>query len=223
MTPSTEQSSLTPTGDAAPWFGALMLEAAEACGVKISEGRVRIYAHEFAREEPHRVVEAFRRARREGKGFFPSISEVLQQLGPSTDDAALLAWTGLERAAAQVGAYASLEIEDPCTAAALLATFGSWSAYCATEMGPDLLVKRQAFLAAFREARRRQPVGAQPLRVAGLLEAGGRDHRSPASWTARLTAGGDVVQERERPTLPGGEDVRRLTAGGDDGEATTTG
>ncbi len=198
-------SALKADGDVADWFGALLFELAERHGIKLAEARVRIYAADLAEFEPAQVVAAARRASREGSGFFPHSAEIRKALVGSADDAALLAWNGLERAAEQVGSYRSLEIEDPVTAAALLATFGAWSAFCATPAGPALLVKRQEFLAAYRRAQRERPSGAQPVRCAGLLEVG----------LARLTAGGEIVHRRERPaSLSAGAEVNRLTAGG---------
>lgn len=198
-------SSLMPNGDVSEWFAVLMFEAIEASGQKITEARIRIYAAEFADRDPIDVVRAVRRARRESK-FFPQISEIVQQLGPSGDDRALLTWNALERLAAAAGSYQQVDIDDPCAAAALVAVFGNWPAFCAMEKGPELMVKRQAYLAAHREARRTVPDRAQPTTLPGLLDAS-------SGWSARLTLSGEIETKHERPALPEAPIVNRLTSG----------
>lgn len=210
-------STLKPNGDVADWFGAILFETAEAYGTKLTEARVRVYAADLAEFTPQQIVDAMRRARKESP-FFPQVSEVRKHIVGSAEDGALLAWSSLLRAAAEVGAYRSLEVADAAAGAALLRTFyGGWPELCRTVDGPALAIKRQEFMAAYRAARRDLPSGAQPIRVAGELEASGGYERMPASWTARLLSDGTVTQERERPALPASADVKRLT-GGDDGE-----
>ena len=208
-----DHSSLTPDGHVSEWFGRLMFETAEAAGVKVSEARVRIYAADLKDLPPEQVITAVRRARRDGSGFFPLIAEIFRQVGPSPDDQALLAWSYLCQAVSRVGVYASIEIEDACAAEALQHAAGSWSGFCELESGPGLMVIRQAFLAGYRDARRRIPPDALPVRLTGSLEGSGSYERVPAVWVGRLTASGQVVSERERPALPAGQAVNRLTNG----------
>lgn len=200
--------ALTPDGKAAPWFGALMFELAEASGQKVSAQRVLLYARSLTDWPAEAVTAAARRAMVEGKGFIPSIGEIRAHLTASTDDRAVLAWSSFIDAAARVGGYQALEVEDPAAAAALIRVFGSWSAFCAEEDGPGLMVKRHAFLAAYRDAARvGAPVGA--VRLSGMLSGSGRQ----SAWCARLTAGGEIVQERERADLPAPAERRQLTTG----------
>lgn len=206
-------STLAPDGHVAEWFGRIMLETAEATNTKLTEAKIRVYAHDLQEFTPPQLVAAMRRCRREGKGFFPAVAEVIREIEPSPDDRAMLAWTALEAAAAQIGAYQSIEIEDAAAAEALVAVFGSWASWCEMERGPDLLTKRQQFLAAYRDARRQMPTSPAPVRCAGLLEASGRYERKPALAVGRITARGEVIAGQEAPELPAGQTVNRLTDG----------
>jgi hypothetical protein len=149
-----EERTLTDRGDVSGWFAKVVMIAAEASGQKISEGRVRILAQDLSLYSREQIEAAFRRQRREGSGFFPSSAELIRFLQASVEDRALMAWESLIRAAAEVGGYRSIGIEDGAAAAALEAIFGSWPEFCAHEQGPELLVKRQAFLARYRDALR---------------------------------------------------------------------
>ncbi len=216
------RSSLTPDGGASGWLAVIMLEAAEAIGQKIAESRCRIYAADLQAYDPADVIAAFRLARK-ATAFYPTIAEIEKCLHGTTEDAAVLAWNGLLHAAEEVGAYRSIVIEDPVTAAAVQRTFGSWTDLCLTTVGPDLAIKRQAFLAAYRTVTRDPTTPREPVRLAGLLETSSQYERRSSVWTARLTARGDVEQMREGGTLPAGRSVGRLTDGGADGEAGEAG
>ena len=188
-----KSSSTFEGGHVAEWFGRVVFETAEICGIKITEARVRGYAADLGDLEPAQIIEAFRKCRRDGSGFFPSVAELRRQVVATPDDRALLAWNAMEQAAAKVGAYQSIEFEDPAAARALVMVFGSWPSWCQQEMGPELLVKRQQFLAAYREVRRQEAAGAAPIRLSGLLESGGNYQRLPQLAVGRVTAHG-VVQ-----------------------------
>jgi len=214
-------STLTASKDVSEWFGRLMLEAAEAAGAKVSEARIRIYAADLADLPPEQLVAAVRRVRREGSGFFPSVAEIRRQCEASPDDAALLAWTALEQAAATVGGYRSVELEDTVAAAALVQVFGSWPEWCAFERGPELLTRRQQFLAAYRSLRRQAP-RAEAARLPGLSEGGG-DYQPRAELTmGHVAADGSVSVVREAPALAPRREDRLLTGdigtGGQHGE-----
>lgn len=193
MTTTKQSSTLDFNGNIQEWFGRAIFETAEAYGLKLTEARIRVYAADLGDLEPQQVLAAFRRCRREGSGFFPSVAELRRQVVATPDDRALLAWNAMEQAAARVGAYQSIEFEDPAAARALTMVFGSWPQWCQQETGPELLVKRQQFLAAYREVRRQEAAGAAPIRLSGLLEAGGNYQRLPQLAVGRVTALG-VVQ-----------------------------
>jgi hypothetical protein len=131
--------------------------------------------------------------------YFPSVAELRAFLQASSDDAGLLAWVALGRAAAEAGAYSAVIFEDGAIADAVEAVFGSWGEFCAQEEGPALGARRQEFLAAYRMARHK-PSQAE-RRLMGLLPPAPPD---AATWVARVTSGGAVVLERDRPRLASG-------------------
>lgn len=194
-------STLDTRNNVREWFAKVVFETAEACGIKITEARVRIYAADLGDLTAEQVTQAFRTCRREGSGFFPSIAELRRQVVATPDDRALLAWNAMEQAAAKVGAYQSVEFDDPVAAAALLQVFGSWSNWCQQETGPELLVKRQQFLAAYRDIRRQQAHGTEPVRLSGELEGAGNYKRLPGLAAGRITASGEVQQITEGKAL----------------------
>lgn len=204
-------STLDKQGNVREWFAKVIFETAEAYGIKLTEARIRLYAADLGDLEMAQVAAAFRRCRREGSGFFPSIAELRRHVTATPDDRALLAWSAMEQAAERVGAYQSIEFEDPAAARALTMVFGSWPSWCQHETGPELLVKRQQFLAAYREARRHEAAGAAPIRLSGLLESAGNYQRLPQLACGRVTVDGVVqnITEALQVKLEG-KSTRRL-------------
>ena len=188
-----------------------MVTLAEAYGVVLTEGRIRVYGHALADLPIEAVRTAMSRAVRECR-FFPTVAELRAFVVPNAEDAALIAWTAFTTAASRVGAFQSLEVEDAAAATALRTVFGSWPAFCEVETGPGLAIKRQEFLAAYRDARRSG--GGAPMRLPGICEAGGRyDPGHGTCWAGRITSGGQVESGRERPTLAGAPARPALTDG----------
>jgi len=184
-------------------FAELMVTLAESLGVRLTEARIRLYAHLLGDVTIDDLRVAFGRAARERtSGFFPTVGELRSFLGPTVDDGALIAWTALGRAAAEAGAYATIEFEDALAASALVDVFGSWAAFCATEDGPALALKRQEFLAAYRQARRVGLVG--PRELPGLGEP---MDQAAHTWQARVRVTGDVVITRAFYQLTEGNHV----------------
>lgn len=195
-------------GDVTPEFTRLLVQIAEGYPTTghLSEGTIRIYAWALGDYTVDQVRDACLRLFRTGSGFFPSTVEILRQLGStSNDDAGLLAWARFRQAAADIGAYASLEVEDAAAAEALTQVFGSWHAYCEEAEGPALAEKRKEFLAAYRVARALDGTP-RVRRLFGLLESGGRYAPTPRSIVGRITASGAIER---RP------DVTRSLAQGD--------
>jgi hypothetical protein len=190
-----------------PQFAKLMLTLAEALGAKLTESRIRIYARLLGDVPYEQLRVAFTRAANEEEsGFLPTVGKLRRYISPSEDDAVVLAWTALAGAAETVGAWQSIEVEDGAAAEALLAAFGSWQAYCETEHGPALALKRQEFFAAYRQAVR-TGAGRRPWkRLPGASEASGQAHAAGGrhTWAARLTAHGLVEAVRDTPRLSGG-------------------
>lgn len=195
-------------------FARLMVGLGETLGVKVDESRHRAYAKLLGDVEWSDLCAAFGRAGRErASGFFPSPGELRRYVAPTEDDAAVLAWMGFSQAASRAGAYGSLEVEDGAAAEALSVVFGSWPAFCGSSEGPELATRRQEFMAAYRNARRRN---AKPKRLAGLCEqSDARGALSPAVWIARLALDGSVIHERGHKELSGGHEQARLSEGAD--------
>jgi len=185
---------------------------------KLTEGQIRAYAQVLGDIEPQALRTAFGRASRENDGFYPSAAQLRKLAGePTSTDAALLAWSGLCRAAEEVGAYATLSCEDGCAVEALLSVFGSWQAFCEMPDGPALTQHRQQFLAYYRTwaLAARKPRTHLP----GICESSGRapDFREALTWMAKLRADGTILYGRdivaleagrERPALPEGRDAQ---------------
>ena len=181
-------------GRVEPQFALAIGAMFEARGKEATDGQIKMYARALDALPLEAVAEACVRSHRDLE-FFPTPQALLKLAGGGTEDRALLAWAAFERAAADAGAYSSLEVEDGAAAEALLAVCGSWPEFCAVPEGPASAIKRQEFLAAYRRATAR---ARPPRRLAGLLEAGGSHAAGPAAgcvWVARLGADG-VVQAR---------------------------
>ena len=198
------------------WFAHLMVTLAECYGAspsaKLTEERIRLYERGLSDLTQQQVRDASLSAVKELK-WFPTIAELRAYAVPSPEDAALIAWSGLERAAGRVGAYASLQIDDRAIATALMETFGGWPEFCLTQDGPALALKRQEFLAAYRQARRLRKRAESAVRVPGLLEARSRYTASQHVYVGRLAANGEVTSERARPGLPAGKQRLELGEG----------
>jgi hypothetical protein len=197
-------------GNVTPEFTKLLVQIAEGYPTtgNLSEGTIRIYAWALGDYTVEQVRDACLRLFKDGSGFFPSTVEILRALGAtSVDDAGLLAWAQFRQAAADVGTYASLEVEDAAAAQALRDVFGSWHAYCEHEEGPAFTQKRAEFLAAYRAARARLVHGGGKVpRLFGLLESGGGYVPTPRSIVGRITASGAVEKRRDASrALPSGD------------------
>lgn len=206
------ESSLTPNGDASEWFGALFKDLAAAYpSMKVSERQVRVYAMAMTDLTPEQVRTAMGRAILECR-FFPAVAELRGMVSATADDRAVLAWASLREAVAKVGIYESIEIEDACAAEALTVASGSWTHFCELEEGPALMVTRQTFLAAYRDAVRRHRLDA-PVRLPGLCEASGQYDPSKPVWVGRIARTGHVSSEREQAALPSAASAQQLPAG----------
>lgn len=195
-------------GAATPQFAKLMLKLADTLGARVDEEQVRSHAKVFTAEAvPYddllRMFAAA--AREETRGFYPSPGKLLSYLRPEPDDAALIAWAALSRAADAAGAWAVVEIEDHVAAEALLQVFGGWPAFAQAEDGPALSQRRAEFLAAYRMHRRRGRLSAGPRRLPGLCGTPDQQLREH-TFVARVLSDGTVVSRRDRPALaPPGE------------------
>lgn len=168
-------------------FGQLMekLAAGYPTTGNLSTPQVLIYARALGDIPLDSLRRACAIAIRDAK-FFPSVAELRSYIVPSGEDAALIAWTAFCEAAEEVGSWSSLEVEDGAAGAALETVFGSWTAFCGYEVGPELGAKRQEFLVAYRDARRTAPPA---RRLLGACEATGQYKQSGEVWVARIAAG----------------------------------
>ena len=200
----------TRDGAVDPQFAKLMLALAEVLGVVLTEQRHRFYARLLSDVPLDQLRVAFGRAANSCRGgCFPSPGELRAFIGPAEGDAALLAWAALSRAVTDVGAYASVDVEDGATAEALVNVFSSWPELCSYDDGPALALKRQEFLAAFRQAQR---MGAKGRRLPGSCEASGSyptGEAAGALWAGRITASGQVLTGRDQRQLTEGDHGER--------------
>ena len=118
----------------------------------------------------------------------------------------------LGRAVEAFGAYQSIELEDGAAAEALLAVFGSWPSFCEMEEGPALALKRQEFMAAYRQAVRRKT---EARRLPGICESDGTYPGAELAlrvWKGRIGRDGRVMVARDAGRLAGGDDGEKRTA-----------
>ena len=193
--------------EVSPAFAELMVKLASAYpSVRLTEIGIRVYARALDDLTLEQVRGACSRAVKEC-AFWPAVAELRKHIVASGEDAALLAWTALQQAAADAGAYASVELQDGASAEALVAVFGSWPQFCAEEEGPGLATKRQEFLAAYRQERRLRKA---PRRLAGFCEATGQyPADGGAVWVVRI-AGSAVMVMRDTQRIGEGDGYVRL-------------
>jgi hypothetical protein len=180
-------------------FGALLGGLAETVGQRYSSTRIIQYAKLLDDLSIEEVATACRRAASEGNGYLPSPGDLRRYVRPSADEAALVAWSGLTNAAASVGAYAPLAVEDRAAAQALRTVFGGWPEFCSECDGSYAWTqKRIEFVTAYKMAVRLASPAATPPILAGLTD-------TPTDGSiARLTAFGEVSRV----------EIIQITAGG---------
>lgn len=202
-------------------FHRLMETLAEALGCRVTEAQVRAHAQLFADVEIDDLMMMFRRAAREIEfgGGYPTPGLLRTFLRPRLDDAALLAWSTLSQAAERVGAWQNLYVDDPALAAAVDAVFGSWPEFCALADGPQLTLKRQEFIAAYKTARRFGE--ALPPRV--LIGLCGPTDPEVAEhvWAGRIKLDGTIETKRDVAALPAAPQRKEIDGGTRDTEAGT--
>jgi hypothetical protein len=219
-----------PDGSVTPEFAELLVKLAAGWPYfKLTELTIRVYARVLDDMPLADVRRACGRALSTGGEFFPAAPQLRRALEASPDDAALLAWTTLTQAASGAGAYMSITVEDAAAADALVQVFGSWPAFCAAEDGPALAMRRQEFLAAYRDATRRLAPGGPWRPLAGLCELAGPNVPG-ATWRALVGRQGLQLQRMkevagatsaEARALPQGQSPQEAdgAAGGADGAA----
>lgn len=110
-------------------FGKKFAELCEAFGEANSETKLTLYWSRLQGFEIGRIVRAIDYIIDHSR-FFPKVAEIRELIEGSEDDRASQAWQLLIRAIEKGGPYASLHVDDPALADALLKTFGGWIEAC---------------------------------------------------------------------------------------------
>lgn len=115
------------------------------------------------------VVVALNQAARACK-FFPKPAELRDFVGDCVEDDAARSWASLQRQARAVGAYRTWEC-DTVFALSVCDTFGSWPAYCAAELSPEMWAsKRKEFLGNYQRHTKRAARRAETMWLSGWFE-----------------------------------------------------
>lgn len=87
--------------------------------------------------------------------FFPKPAELRDFAVGNVEDQAAQAWANLKRHAREIGAYRTWEV-DTIFVLSVRDTFGSWPAYCAAELSPEMWAsKRKEFLGNYQRHAKR--------------------------------------------------------------------
>lgn len=100
--------------------------------------------------------------------FLPKPADVVRLIDGGSEDAALLAWSKVDRAARSVGPYASVVFDDPIIHFAL-SHMGGWTELGTRKEGDWPFVRNQ-FVTLYRAARGR--TFEYPSKLLGIAEAG---------------------------------------------------
>lgn len=184
-----------PDGTVTKEFAALMVVLSEGKpAARLTESGIKVYALALGDLTGEQVAEAVWRAIRELPGsYLPSPADLLKLVVAPPDERAVLAWVALQQAAEDHGAWVDVEVGDGAAAQALEAVFGGWGAFCAMPDGPGLGACRQAFLVAYRDARRAH---AAPRTLPGLLTSAATGKCSvPAVAVLGAAQGGQALAQ----------------------------
>ena len=186
----------TPDGNVTDEFARLMVwlsSAYASMSGKLPEATIRVYAAALGDLTYVQVRAAMDRVVRESS-YWPSVAEIRKAVLGDPQDTALLAWAGLRRAAAEVGAWESPMVVDGTAVAALEAIGCTWPEFCAMVEGAGMHTRRQEFIAAYRH-HKSSTSGSR--RLTGLAES---QSGYVPSREVRLTAGWDVERPANRLT-----------------------
>jgi Domain of unknown function (DUF6475) len=136
--------------------------------------------------------------------FLPKPADVVKMLAGSTQDAALIAWTKVDRAIRLVGTYQSVCFDDPLINA-VVSEMGGW-----IELGKvkedEWPFRRNEFVNRYRGYRMRSATPQYPAHLLGIAEAAN-------AQTGKAIAPPIMVgdQERALKVLLGGSEMPVLT------------
>lgn len=86
--------------------------------------------------------------------FAPKVADIVRQLGGTTTDKAILAWSKVHSAMSSVGAYQDIVFDDAAIHA-VLQDLGGWPKFCRAEL-KDLSYLQHQFCEAYRSYANRQ-------------------------------------------------------------------
>jgi len=124
----------------------------------LNDVQLTVYLDALSACEPAKVEAAARQWMRQSK-WFPKVSDLLELIQPlNAESAALLAWSAVERAVQQVGAYQAVQFADAAIGETVRVVFGSWPRACSFDYdSPGWHERKQAFLRLYASIAARQP------------------------------------------------------------------
>jgi Domain of unknown function (DUF6475) len=171
----------------------------EQYGKKLSEGVIALYWQGLQDYELNAVKDALgKHLRNPDTGMFmPKIADIIRMLQGSTQDAALIAWSKIDRAVRHVGVYETVVFDDALIHA-VLASMGGWLWLCGQDNEAWPHIARN-FEVAYRGFKARGETPAYPPTLIGISEA----HNGKAGFAIKPpTLIGDVA--KARMTMEGG-------------------
>ena len=137
--------------------------------------------------------------------FLPKPADVVKMLAGSTQDAALIAWTKVDRAVRSVGPHQSVCFDDALINA-VVSDMGGWIQLCKCDKEDEWPFRRNEFVNRFRGYRMRSAAPEYPAHLIGISE-------SANAHTGRNIATPILIgdQERALKVLLGGNSLPVLT------------
>jgi hypothetical protein len=180
------------TVDDSDEFFRRLVALAEIFDLKLSPQRQALY-FQALRDLPFAAVtEAMNTAAR-ACTFFPKPAELRMLAIGDTEDQVEVAWIGLRKALASLGAYASFATSNAALAETIVSVFGGWPQACSADLSPEMwAAKRKEFGRVYRVFVGRQLEG--PRYLPGLTE---QQNAGRLNWEKYVSVGlldGDVVR-----------------------------
>ena len=178
---------------------------AEEFGQEAGEFKIKIYAkalEDIPVEDIERAAWDIIQTRTTAS--FPKVAEIRERLKGRTEDIAVIALDKLERAMARIGAYKSVQFDDPLIHACV-SSLGGWPRLCQMDLDEWKWVKRD-FEKIYRAFATRPLDSLQiPERLAGIAELSNDSHGFRDA-TPQIEYVGD---KGAQPLLEGRGDERR--------------
>lgn len=137
--------------------------------------------------------------------FLPKPADVVKMLAGSTKDAALIAWTKVDRAVRSVGPHQSVCFDDPLINA-VISDMGGWIQLCKCDKEDEWPFRGNDFVARYRGYRMRSATPNYPAHLIGIAE-------SANAHTGKRIAPPILIGDQERAVrvLQGGSNMPMLT------------